>query len=182
MAILIQHIISSLPWYLIRAFGLISAALLIILIISGVGLITGFTFKLWEPIKAWAVHKALAIAFVFSLLGHILFLLVDSYQRYTITMILVPFLGSTPLTLGILAMYLLIITVISSLMIIDTKKYLWKAIHLLSYLAIVFVYFHALNMGTDLRSGWLRDAWIGFGILIIFSMIARLFRTGTVNK
>lgn len=181
MGTLTQHIISSLPWYLIRAFGLIAAGLLVFLIISGVGLITGFTFRLWEPIKAWAVHKALAIAFMFSIAGHVLFLLVDKYQPYTLTMVLVPFLGSTWLTLGILAMYLLIIIVISSLMIIDTKKYLWKFIHLLSYLAVIFVYFHVLNMGTDLRSGWLRDVWIGFGILIVFSMIVRLFRVGTVK-
>jgi hypothetical protein len=179
---LFHHTISSLPWYLVRAFGLISVVLLVILIIFGIGMITGFTFRFWEPVKAWAIHKAIAIAFIFSLAGHIFFLLFDSFQRYTLKMIFIPFAGSIWLTFGILGMYLLIIITISSLIIIDTKKYLWKIIHLSSYLAIIFVFFHALNMGTDLKHGWLRISWIIIGFIIAIGIIMRLWRAGTIKN
>ena len=145
-------------------------------------MITGFTFRFWEPVKAWAIHKAIAIAFIFSLAGHIFFLLFDSFQRYTLKMIFIPFTGSIWLTFGILGMYLLIIITISSLIIIDTKKYLWKIIHLSSYLAIIFVFFHALNMGTDLKHGWLRISWIIIGFIIAIGIIMRLWRAGTIKN
>lgn len=178
----VVHTISSLLWYLIRAFGLIAAALLAFLIISGVGLITGFTFRFWEPVRAWAVHKAISLSFAFSVLGHILFLLIDHYQRYTVAMVFVPFIGSIWLTLGILGLYLITAIIISSLFIVDTKKYLWKIIHLLSYLAVIFVFFHALNMGTDLKGGWLRIFWIVLGLIILVAMITRLWRAGAIKN
>ena len=182
IAAIIAHTVSSLPWYLIRAFGLISAGLLVFLILSGIGLMTGFTFRFWEPVKAWAIHKAVAVSFVLALAGHILFLLVDQYQKYTLSMILVPFIGSFWLTLGILAFYLLIIITVSSFLILDTKKYLWKIIHITSYAAVIFVFFHTLNMGTDLKTGWLRILWIAIGLIILIGIITRLWRAGTVKK
>ncbi|MEP7204901.1 MAG: hypothetical protein ABI716_01770, partial [Candidatus Saccharibacteria bacterium] len=56
---LAQRARSSWPRYLTRDSGLIAADLLVLLMLSGIGLVTGLTFKMVEPLKAWAVHRAL---------------------------------------------------------------------------------------------------------------------------
>jgi predicted ferric reductase len=176
------HILSSWPWYLVRACGLVSAVLLVFLIISGIGLITGFTFRFWAPIKAWAVHKAIGITLVFALFGHIFFLLLDKYQKYTLKMILIPSSSSFWLALGILAMYFLGIVIVSSLTLINSKKKMWKVIHFLNYVTVAFIFFHALNMGTDLRSGLLRAVWILVGLITLVAMIIRFLRSRMIKN
>ena len=59
------------PWYITRAAGIIAVVLLILLILSGIGQITGFTFRFLEPLNAWAVHRAIGIAFGFRVRGSI---------------------------------------------------------------------------------------------------------------
>lgn len=178
---ILNHLSNSLPWYLVRAFGLISVGLLSLMIISGMGLISGLTFRFWPPIKAWAVHKAIGLSFFFALLGHLLFLLFGKYENYTLFMILIPFTGSIWLSLGVLAFYLILILVITSLTTINSNKKNWKMIHFISYPALIFVFFHALNMGTDLKSGLLRYIWIGFGLVILGLIFGRFRRSLAVK-
>lgn len=182
----------SLPWYIARGSGLIAAISLIILMLSGIGQITGSTFKLLDPIVAWASHRALGIVFGVTVFMHVFSLLFDKFIKFTIPQILVPWLsdfkptkilginfGSLYLAFGIIAFYLSIIIVITSLTIISKKPYFWKLIHLLSYLLIVLVFFHALFLGTDLASGWMRVLWIIGGIIILISSLIRLKRAFT---
>lgn len=178
---LATHVASSLPWYLVRAFGLSSVVLLVLLVLLGIGLITGHTFRIWPPIKAWAVHRAIGITFGVSVFFHIFFLLLDRYVSYSLIQVLVPGLVSFWFSAGIIAMYVIAIIIITSLTIMDSKKRTWKSLHLLSYGAIILVFFHALNLGTDLRSGPLRVLWIIFGIILAIGMIIRLTRAGATK-
>jgi hypothetical protein len=57
-----HRVASSWPWYIIRAAGFTAAGLIILLMLSGIGQVTGFTYRFIAPIKAWAIHKALALA------------------------------------------------------------------------------------------------------------------------
>lgn len=173
----LDQIAYSWPWYIVRASGLTAAVLLILLIISGIGLITGFTFRFFAPIRAWAVHKAIGLSLVFAVISHIFFLLLDQYQKYSLKMILLPSLNLPWVALGIIAAYSLAIIIISSLTIIHTNKKLWKWLHFLGYIVIALIFFHALNMGTDLKSGILRYIWIGSGIIILIAAIFRYRRS-----
>lgn len=178
----VSHAFSSLPWYLVRAFGIASVVLLILLVISGIGMITGFTFKYWPPVKAWLIHRAIGLAFLATLAGHIFFLLIDKYVNYSLVQILVPFATSSIwLSIGIIAFYFILIIIISSLTIKNTNKKTWKLIHYLSYLSFVLVFFHALNMGTDLKSGILRSIWIIIGIIVFFGILSRMARSSKIE-
>ncbi len=184
----------SWPWYITRASGLVAAVVLVVLILSGVGLITGYTFKLLEPLTAWATHRALGILFGVSVLIHGTALLFDKYVPFTIAQVLLPFasnyrpvtiaghhLGSLYVALGIIAGYLLLAMIISSLLWIDKKPHTWKAFHFLAYLVMIFVFFHALYLGTDLAHGVFRIIWIIFGIVVAIAIIFRLRRARSTS-
>lgn len=188
----VSSLVESWPWYISRATGLVAAISLVILMLSGIGQITGMTYRLLDPIVAWASHRALGIVFGASVLIHVLSLLFDRFVDIGFLDILIPWfsdfrstelfgvnVGSLYLALGIIAFYLSIAIVITSLTIISKKPYFWKIIHLLSYFVIALVFFHALFLGTDLADGWPRVLWITCGIIILLSSIIRLKRAFT---
>jgi len=184
---------SSWSWYITRGSGMVAGVSLIILILSGIGQVTGYTFKFLEPITAWASHRALGIAFGVSVCLHIFSLLFDHFIKFSFLQLLIPWLsnykpvsifgfhlGSLYIALGVLSFYGVIIVVISSLLWIEKKPYIWKLIHLLSYIIMLFVFIHALYLGTDLMSGILRWLWILFGVGVVVAVVHRLWRAKTV--
>jgi predicted ferric reductase len=194
--IIAQRVSASWPWYVIRGAGFVAAGLLILLMLSGIGQVTGITYRFIEPVKAWAIHKAMALALCAAIVVHVSFLLVDHYVRFSLTQVLIPFashysngikllgipLGGIAVTLGILAMYCIAIIVASSLGWIDTKKHAWRKLHYLSYIVFFFIFLHALYIGTDLKYGVFRKIWIIFGLIIIVGIMTRLWHSGTLKR
>ena len=184
---------SSWSWYLTRASGLIAAIALVILMLSGIGQLTGYSFRFLEPLTAWASHRALGITFGVAVLIHMFTLLFDHFVPFTLLTIFIPWLstykpltiagiqfGSLYVALGVLAFYATIMVILTSLFWIDKKPYIWKITHLTSYFIIAAVFVHALYIGTDLASGWLRWLWIGLALLITGAIIHRLRRVKTI--
>jgi predicted ferric reductase len=160
-----------------------------------VGSVTGHIFRLLEPIAAWASHKALGIVFGISVLIHMVGLLFDHYIPFDVATLLVPWLsnykpielfgiqlGSLFVALGVLAFYLIAIVIIVSLLWIEKKPKLWKITHLLSYVTMLFVFIHALYLGTDLSDGIPRLLWIISGIAIAGYGAYRLWMSRSYEK
>lgn len=187
---------TSWPWYIIRASGFVGAGLLILLMLSGIGQVTGLTYRVLEPVKAWAVHRAMALALCVVIAVHVGLLLIDKFVPFSLVQVLVPFkshytnghamlgvsLGSWAVTLGILSMYSVAIIVASSLGWIDTHKRTWKWLHYLSYFVILAVFLHGMSVGTDLRYGTFRTIWIAAFVVVLIGVISRLARTGTLRR
>lgn len=183
----------SWPWYVARGSGILAAVSLILLMISGIGQITGFTFKFLEPLSAWASHRALGLVFGISVLLHMFVLLFDKFLKFSIFDVLIPFysnfkpvkvggvtFGSLYLALGIIALYITAAIVITSLLWINKKKRTWKVTHILSYVVMAFVFLHALIIGTDLNSGVLKIIWIAISIFVLLLTVLRARRAFTV--
>lgn len=186
---------SSWPWYVSRAAGLVAAGLLVLLMLSGIGQITGITYRIIEPLAAWSLHRALGIALGISILIHGSVLLFNTYTPFTIAQLLVPFLsrytpvtiwgqhvGSLYVALGILAFYAAALIIITSLFIKDKKPVLWRTLHYTSYLLVVLVFVHGLYLGTDIKSGILRDVWWFSGVIMIIGIVSRLRRSRTLKR
>ncbi len=187
---------SSWAWYFIRGAGFAALFLMFLLMISGIGHITGLTYKYIEPIKAWAIHKAIAFGLVFAILVHVIFLLFDHYVSFSLPQIFVPFLnkytngtslfgvnfGMFVVAFGIISMYLVFLIVLTSLGWIDTKKKLWKWVHYSSYIAAIMVFIHALGAGTDLKYGIFRIFMIFLLAVLVVATVMRLYRTGSIKE
>jgi len=190
-----QRFESTWTWYVIRAAGFVAAGLLFLLMISGIGMVTGYTYRFFQPAKAWIVHRALALALAASVAIHVTFLLFDHYVPFNIFQVLIPFVssykrskllgipvGSLSVALGILALYAITIVVLSSLKWIDTKKGVWKKLHYLNYFIVFAVFFHALYTGADLTYGVFRKFWILMGVVLFIAILSRLWRAGTIRR
>lgn len=183
---------SSWTWYIARASGLAAAALLVLLMFSGIGLVTGFTFRLFEPLTAWAVHRAMGLALLGSVGVHMLVLLLDTYVPFDLVDLFVPFLSSNKsfpdqtqwrigVGLGVLATYATVVVVASSLLWINTRAHTWKLLHYTSYALMAAVFVHGLYVGTDMSKGWVRIAWIAIGVLLMGGIVTRLMRARTIS-
>ncbi len=183
----------SWPWYVTRASGIVAAATLMILLLSGIGQITGRTFRLLDPLTAWASHRALGIVFSGAVFIHISSLLFDHFITFNVWQLLVPWLsgyrsthwlglnvGSIYVAMGIIAMYMTAAIVITSLVWVEKKPALWKLVHYLSYVTIFLVFVHALYIGTDMAHGFWRWLWVGLNALIFLAVVARLWRVRTI--
>lgn len=137
----------------------------------------------------------MAIAMSLLVVTHLSFLLVDSFAKYKLLDVLVPFrvqfenstvfghsVGSFYNALGITALYMLPFIIFSSLFFIESKKRLWEWLHYLSYPFMLLVYFHTLYLGTDLKHGWLRILWLGFGVRLILLTLTRVARAGSLKR
>ena len=186
---------TSWPWYVIRASGISAVALLILIMVSGIGMVTGLTYRFIEPLKAWSIHRAMAIAMSLLAIIHVSFLLIDSFAKYNVLDVLIPFkvqfeqsqvfginVGSFYNALGIFSLYMLPFIVLSSLFFIESKKKLWELLHYLSYPFMVLVYFHTLFLGTDFKHGVLRLLWIVFGLVLVVLTVTRLARLGSLKQ
>lgn len=190
------RIASSWIWYGIRASGFVSAGLLVVIILLGIGQVTGFTYRFIEPIKAWAIHKAVALSLCVGIFLHISLLLIDKYNRFSLSQILIPFLsnynngtkvfglplGGLAITFGILAMYGIVLIVSTSLGWIDSKKELWKKVHYVSYPTALFIILHVLYTGTDVKRGLIRSIWIILAFIVLAGFLSRLRRNGSLKN
>jgi len=188
-----ERVEASWPWYVSRASGIVAAVTLVVLMLSGIGLITGHTFSLLEPITAWASHRALGIAFSIAVLLHIAALYFDNFVPFGPTDLLIPFasdyksmtlmgvsVGSLYVALGVASLYIVIAVVLTSLIWVEKMPKLWKWTHLLSYLAMILVFFHSLYLGTDLSRGVGKLVWIVFAATVLMASLSRLWRAKTV--
>jgi predicted ferric reductase len=191
-----HRVVTSWPWYIVRGAGFVAAGLIVLLMLSGIGQVTGLTYRFFEPVKAWAIHKALAYALLAAIAIHVIFLLIDKFLPFSLLQVLVPFvstynnkttlfglsLGIFGVAFGILAMYGVIIVVASSLKWIDTRKKLWRRTHYVSYAVAGLVFLHALIVGTDVRYGIFRLGWLFLGFIVVAAIITRIWRAKTLVK
>lgn len=186
---------NSWPWYVTRASGLVAVFLLFVLMLSGIGLITGHTFGFLEPLTAWASHRALGIACFVAILVHMFALLFDHFISFNFLSILVPFasdlkpvtifgvnFGSLYVSLGILAFYLMIAVVLTSLFWIDKKVVIWKFVHYASYAVMAMVFVHASFLGTDLNHGIIMWIWFIGAAALIWAIGVRLQRAKSLDE
>jgi DMSO/TMAO reductase YedYZ heme-binding membrane subunit len=189
-----KKIKSSWSWYLARASGLVAAVLLVVLLVSGVGMVTGSTFKFLEPLVAWAAHRAVGIAFGVAVLVHVFSLLFDKFVGFNFADLLIPFIshykpttilgvnvGSLWVALGTFALYLVIAIIVTSLLWIEKKPRPWKFVHFASYTLLVLTFVHGVFLGTDLSKGIFRMLWIIGGVLLILPLMTRLWRAYTLG-
>lgn len=191
----LNRIKKSWSWYVSRASGILAAILLAILILSGVGLLTGQTYRFLEPLPAWAAHRAFGVAFAATSLLHVAVLLFDKFIGFSVVDLLVPFaadykplaigplqLGSLYVALGIISLYVLAIIMISTHYWMNSRPKRWKLFHYGSYVIAAAVFVHGLGLGTDLKTGLAQILWISATGFVAIAVGLRLYRARTIGR
>jgi len=139
-------------WYVARASGTVSWALLALSVVWGLTLSTRWLGRRARPNWLLDLHRFLGGAGVVFVAVHVAALVADSYTHFGPTDLLVPFASHwhpVAVAWGVVGAYLLVAVEVTSLLRKRLSKRLWHATHLLSFPLFVLATVHGLTAGTD---------------------------------
>lgn len=167
-------------WYLARASGLVAWTLLSITIVWGLFLHSGLLGR-WLP-WPWtaAVHRFLGMLSVLFTGLHLTGLLLDDYVQMSLPDLLVPLASGwrpLPVALGVVASYLLVGLLSTSLLAGRLPRRWWKRVHLTSYLLFWSATMHLIAAGTDAGNEAVRAVVAGTVTVVLLLTLVRVARS-----
>ena len=145
----------TLPWYVARASGLVSWALLAAATLWGLALSTKVLGKRPRPNWLLDMHRWLGGAALSFTVVHVIALMGDKYVHFGLASVLVPFASTwhpVAVAWGIVAAYLLVAVELTSLARNRLSKRVWRRVHTASFVLFVMATIHGLSTGTDTKS------------------------------
>ncbi|MFK9091112.1 ferric reductase-like transmembrane domain-containing protein [Bacillus salipaludis] len=140
-------------WYMIRATGTVAYLLLYLSVI--IGLYSQVQKMRKQKVTSTLVlHESLSNWAFYLVLGHVSFLLIDSYISFQWFEVLIPFntdYKPLPMAMGALSLYFLIITVVTSKARKKIGYQKWRKLHALNPILYILVTLHGLFIGTDFQ-------------------------------
>ena len=165
-------------WFLSRSSGLVAWAVLTLTLVWGVLLSTKLLSPRVRPPWMLDLHRWLGATSALLVGVHLASLVADSYVRFTLVDLLVPFAADyQPLAVavGVIGLYLLAAVQASSLAMRRIPTSWWRAVHMSSYALVLVVSLHAALAGTDTFRGFYA---IATGVLIAAPLVAIGVRIG----
>ena len=151
-------------WYLTRATGLVTLALLTGSVVLGILGVQRWTSRRWPRFVTSGLHKNVSLLAVVFLAVHVVTAVTDSFVTITWVNVFVPFTGSYRpvwLGLGAVASDLLIALIITSIVRQRVGYRLWRIVHWAAYACWPIAWVHGLGTGTDARQSWALALFLG---------------------
>lgn len=165
------------PWYFSRSAGTVAYLLLAGSTIWGLLLSTKIIKETVPAALSLAMHNILswlAIAFTGA---HALALLFDNYFTYTLPDLTIPFIGPYQpgwVGLGIIGLYLMLLTSISFQFRKQIGQKRWRRLHYLTFAVFILATVHGLMAGTDSSKPGMQVLYLGSGLAVFFLTNYRL--------
>ena len=154
-------------WDLGRATGVISLALLTIVVVLGIVTRSGRPLPGLPRFAVSAVHRASSLLAVTFLGVHIVTLTLDPQSKLRWIDSVIP-LGSRfrPLWVGLgaAAFDLIVALIVTSALRHRIGRRTWRAIHWIAYAMWPFAMLHTVGSGTDARTPWMVWFLVGCGV------------------
>jgi hypothetical protein len=170
--------VNDVLWYLTRATGIVASALIAAAVVSGFLFSGRETGRRRRPNWWLDLHNMLGgLALIFTLV-HIVGSLLDRDLGISIADVLVPGIANLdrwPLAWGVIATYLVATTVLTSWPKRRFRRRTWRVLHLGSVLGFALALVHALQLGTDASTVWLRSGVVLVVAVAAYSLGVRLF-------
>ncbi len=172
---------SQLWWYVARAGGLVSWALLAATALFGLALSSKVFGR--RPRPAWLLdlHRSLGGLAVVFVGVHVVAIMLDTYVSFGPADVLVPFASSWhpgAVAWGIVAVYLLVAVEVTSLLRSKLPPKLWRRLHSLSFPLFVFATIHALTAGTDRNTAVMQASVVAVCAAVV-ALVAFRAKPGT---
>jgi hypothetical protein len=169
---------SDLLWFLSRATGIVATVLIAAAVVSGFLFSGRETGRRRRPAWWLDLHNLLGgLALIFTL-AHIAFSLLDRDLGLSLAQVFVPGIARLdrwPLAWGVIATYLTATTVLSSWPKRRFRRRTWRVLHLGSVLGLALVLVHALRLGTDASTVWLRAGVVLVVAIAAYALGVRVF-------
>lgn len=164
-------------WFLMRGTGVVSLILFTAVMALGVATHGGVRLGALPRFATMSLHRSLSLLSVTFIGIHVATALIDPYTGVKLVNVVVPFTASwKPLYVGLaaIAVDLLAALTITGILRERVGHRTWRAIHWSAYAAWPVAFVHALGIGTDTSTLWLRAVAIGCVALIGGALAWRL--------
>jgi methionine sulfoxide reductase heme-binding subunit len=145
-------------WYATRGAGVVSLILLTAVVVFGIVSAMRWQTPSWPRFLTTGFHRNLALTTMVFLALHIVTAVVDPFTALGWNAALIPFSSSYRrfwLGLGVVAIYLLLAIVVTSLLRPLFAYRSWRAVHWLTYGMWPIAVVHGAGTGTDFRFAWM---------------------------
>lgn len=171
-------------WYATRGAGVVSLVLLTGVLLLGILTAMRWQTASWPRFLTTGFHRNLALATLIFLAVHIVTAVVDPFTALGWKAAIIPF--SSPyrrlwLGLGVVAIYLLLAIVVTSLLRTLFGHRAWRMVHWLTYAMWPIAVIHGIGTGTDPRFAWMvaiEAVCIGSVVAALAWRVSRVAPTG----
>lgn len=164
-------------WYATRGAGATSLVLLTAVVALGIVANLGWRSGSWPRFLTTSLHRNLSLLAVAFLAVHIITAVVDPFTALGWQAALIPF-GSSYRTfwlgLGVVAIYLLVALIATSLLRLVIGHRAWRFVHWLAYACWPIAVAHGLGTGSDPTRPWMMGIEGVCGAVVAGAVCARL--------
>ena len=168
-------------WNLLRAAGIGAYVMLFLSVSWGlVSTTTPFGKRVSKP-SSTLVHQFMSTCGLFLLAIHMGALLVDRFMPFRVAELFVPMASAYrpfAVTLGTVAMYLLVFVIVASWLRKPIGTVWWKRTHLLAIPTFTLSLLHGLFAGTDSARPAMWWTYVGTGLVVVFLIVVRALTIG----
>ena len=158
-------------WHFSRSAGTVAYLLLAGSTIWGLLLSSKIIKEAVPAALALAMHNILSWLAIGFTGAHALALLFDTYFTYTLADLTIPFIGPyLPgwVGLGIISLYLMLLTTISFYFRKKIGQKRWRQLHYLTFAVYILATLHGAMAGTDSGNPGMQAIYWGSGLLVFF--------------
>lgn len=153
----------SIDWYAARAAGVVAYVLLTAVVLVGLTLSGRVQLPRWPKFAVTDVHRFGSLLVGVFVALHVLTVGLDTYTRFSITQLLVPFASSYRpawIAVGIVAAELLVALAVTNALRSRIPHRVWRRAHYASFLVWAGATVHGVGAGTDSRALWLISIYV----------------------
>jgi DMSO/TMAO reductase YedYZ heme-binding membrane subunit len=167
--------------HLSRVAGLTAYVLLWLNVCLGLGLKTSVSLPFLKRWRAVDLHQFTALLALAFLGLHIAVLVQLKQQPFSLPEVWIPVLRSVEATLGITALYLIILVIATSYLRRHLNLLAWRTVHALSMVSYVLAVAHALMAGPDGDASWARLLYWSTNSVLVALFARRVWLTRRVQ-
>lgn len=166
-----------LPWYTTRAAAVTAYLLLSATTVLGLSISTRWLDRLFSRATAFALHEWLSWLALACVGLHVGALLVDRFQPFSLSAVLIPFASSyrkLATGFGVLSLYLLATITISFYLRSHIGQRAWRTLHYGSFALYILATAHGIFSGASQDLPWMRWAYIASAAAAGFLLAGRV--------
>jgi cytochrome b561 len=168
-------------WNLLRAAGIGAYVMLFLSVSWGLAsTTTPFGKRVSKP-SSTLVHQFMSTCGLFLLAIHMGALLIDAFMPFSVAELFVPMSSvyrPVAVTLGIAAMYGLVLVIVASWLRKPIGTTWWKRTHLLAIPVFTVSLLHGVFAGTDSARPVMWWLYVGTGLTVVFLIVVRALTVG----
>ena len=146
-------------WFATRGAGAVSLLMLTASVVFGLVTVTRFQrADAWPRFFNYEMHRRVSLLSIAFLVVHVAAAVFDPFTSLGLGAALVPLASSyrpVPVALGVIALYLFVALIASSLLRKHIGQRTWRAIHWASYAMWPLALAHGITAGTDALALWM---------------------------